>query len=649
MTTLSFHVGFLRSLLLVCIVSVCVFAEVDPIVIKGSHFFYKTNGSEFLFRGVGYQDQRNNDDQSFIDPLANVAKWCQRDIPKLQGISVNVIRVDNLDAGLDHAGCMEALADAGIYVLVRLLPYYLIKNQIYYDTASYNYSMAIIDNMAKYTNTLGFYTPQKWTRDSDLPSAPMTKALIRDAKQYMSSKSLREIPVGTISDTFSTITPEHYIDDTLDFLSCDSVHSDFFGVRLDNLTCPPGSWIEAQAERFADASMPVILLSQGCNKEANANDTTNYPLETVYSNRPPSALSGSVFYEYFNSSQGPGLCTPKQGAEDEVVEEDVYKGLSSAMKSLSISTLNAAQYTPPASKTTACPTPRVAWTVPGATLPPSPNQSVCSCMMQTLDCVGSPVVMAQLAQPDKLTTYYRLACGDDFQGCPGTILNATLGEYGAFSACAQVERFSWDIDYWSKHNSFSQGDCKIKGYIDPANGNLSDYDGAMKKQTPSVNLNAECKFLLEQAGVNGTGTITNYDFARATSSTNPTNTGNPSNQNSNQKSSLSIGAKAGIGLGAAAAVILTLLLVLFILHRKKQARKAQTFENPELPADNTGASMAEKYRYQELGLENVAEMEHPPAEAPTGLNPEQPVELHGDAAVAELEQRERFSSVGTPR
>jgi hypothetical protein len=69
---------------------------------------------------------------SFIDPLADDAA-CQRDLPLLQQLGVNTVRVYRYDsplepsrrlylacsvnASLDHDNCVKALADADIYLL----------------------------------------------------------------------------------------------------------------------------------------------------------------------------------------------------------------------------------------------------------------------------------------------------------------------------------------------------------------------------------------------------------------------------------------------------------------------------------------------------------------------------------------------------
>ncbi|KAF2475933.1 uncharacterized protein BDR25DRAFT_278699 [Lindgomyces ingoldianus] len=618
---LSFRGNFLWPWFLF-IVSSCVLAEVDPIVIKGSHFFYKTNGSEFIIRGVGYRYV----DPSKNDPLANIHEWCGRDVPKLQNISTNVLLVDGVAPNTDHAGCMELLADAGIYVLVNLIPYDPDPSQYNYDMTVYNDSMKLIANMAKFTNTLGFYTPAMKMFDDSLPAYPLSKALIRDARQYISSNGFRNIPIGMTIESGIT-RGEDYVDNALDFASCGDVRSDFLALHLGNDTCPPSSWINRQAELFADASMPVFLTSTACNNKFNANDTANYPLETLYRNNVTTSLAGGIFYEYFATLQDPGLCTPDSRFEHIMVEGDVYSHLSSIMASITIPTISAAQYTPPPSKTTSCPTASGEWKPPGSTLPSTPHQNICACMMQTLDCVGNEVVIDKLRDPNKLIGYNRLACGYNLTDCPGTRWNQSRGEYNAFSSCSLAERLSWDLTYWSKYNNNSDGSCDIKGYINPSSGNLSDYAGAMTKQTPSNNLTAECRFLLDQAGVNGTGTITNFDFARATAS--PTPTRNPGKQ----PATLSIGAKAGIALGAAVAVILVLLLALFVLHRRKQARKSEAnFDKPEL--DGTGVDIVEKYQGRELGAEHVAEMEHLPAEVSTVHDP--PVELHGNAIVGEM-------------
>ena len=56
---------------------------------------------------------------SEVDPLAN-SDGCTRDIPYFKELDVNVLRVYQVNSSLDHTSCMNALEQAGIYVLVDL-------------------------------------------------------------------------------------------------------------------------------------------------------------------------------------------------------------------------------------------------------------------------------------------------------------------------------------------------------------------------------------------------------------------------------------------------------------------------------------------------------------------------------------------------
>lgn len=53
---------------------------------------------------------------TFIDPLANISA-CQRDLPFLQDLTVNVIRVYSVNSSLNHDACMNLFSQAGIYTM----------------------------------------------------------------------------------------------------------------------------------------------------------------------------------------------------------------------------------------------------------------------------------------------------------------------------------------------------------------------------------------------------------------------------------------------------------------------------------------------------------------------------------------------------
>lgn len=73
-------------------------------------------------KGVAYQQTLANisvGSQQYIDPLAD-SSGCARDIPYIQKLGMNAVRVYAIDPTLNHDDCMNAFADAGVYVFAAL-------------------------------------------------------------------------------------------------------------------------------------------------------------------------------------------------------------------------------------------------------------------------------------------------------------------------------------------------------------------------------------------------------------------------------------------------------------------------------------------------------------------------------------------------
>lgn len=62
--------------------------------------------------GIAYQLTGN-------DPLIDTAQ-CTRDASLMKTLGANAIRVYHVDSTANHDGCMEAFANAGIYLFVDL-------------------------------------------------------------------------------------------------------------------------------------------------------------------------------------------------------------------------------------------------------------------------------------------------------------------------------------------------------------------------------------------------------------------------------------------------------------------------------------------------------------------------------------------------
>jgi len=135
-----------------------------------------------------------------VDPLANPTT-CQRDIAYFKQLGINTVRVYTVDNTANHDTCMNALADAGIYVALDVNNYKYSINRAA-PGASYNAVylqnvFAVIDAFANYSNTLLFFSGNEVVNDpTNTDCAPYIKSVDRDMRAYIKARKYRSIPVG---------------------------------------------------------------------------------------------------------------------------------------------------------------------------------------------------------------------------------------------------------------------------------------------------------------------------------------------------------------------------------------------------------------------------------------------------------------------
>lgn len=165
------------------------------ITTKGNAFF--AGDDRFYIRGVDYQPGGSS---GATDPLVDYAT-CSRDIAKFKELGLNTIRVYTVDNSKNHDECMNALAAAGIYlVLDANTPGYSLNRADPAESYNPTYLQSIfatVDAFAGYTNTLAFFSGNEVINEANsTAAAPYVKAVTRDMKQYIGERGYRSIPVG---------------------------------------------------------------------------------------------------------------------------------------------------------------------------------------------------------------------------------------------------------------------------------------------------------------------------------------------------------------------------------------------------------------------------------------------------------------------
>lgn len=338
----------------------------QPITVTGNAFY---QGSErFYIRGLDYQPGGGTGVES--DPIAN-ATTCERDIPYFTKLGINAIRVYAVDNSVNHDACMNALAEAGIYLI---LDTDTSKYSLNRDDPAESYNavylqsvFATIDQFANYTNTLAFLSGNEVINNaSNTNCAPYVKAVTRDMKQYLGSRGYRLIPVG-----YSAADVAQNQQLMAEYMNCgtNDQRSDFYAIN-DYSWCDPSSfttsgWDQLVAN-YTGYGIPLFMSEYGCI----TNGRTFQEVAALYNTEMTGVFSGGLVYEYSQEGNGYGIVTIDG---DTVTPNSDFTALQSAYSAQANPTGNGGATSTSAVST--CPTESADWDVANDDLPAIPSEA----------------------------------------------------------------------------------------------------------------------------------------------------------------------------------------------------------------------------------------------------------------------------------
>ncbi|KAJ5234390.1 uncharacterized protein N7469_003558 [Penicillium citrinum] len=438
-------------------------SSIPSIEVKGKKFFYSNNGTEFFIRGVAYQANfdgtaKSSGSDSYVDPLVDAAT-CKRDIPYLLSLRTNVVRTYAINPNQSHDDCMNALADAGIYVISDLSApeESIVSANPEWNAELFTRYSQVVDTLAPYPNVIGFFAGNEVSDDyNNTASMAYVKAAVRDMKTYIKDKKYRSsLAVGYATDDNKDVR-----EDISNYLVCDSADDsiDFFGYNIYEF-CGDSSFQQSgykdRTEEFKDYPVPAFFSEYGCVQGTKPRPFDDVPI--LFGDQMNDVWSGGIVYMYFETGNHYGLVSTSGSS---VSKKQDFDNLSSQMKKVSATGVNSADYKVSTTVGRSCPTVDSNW-MAASKLPPSPNSDLCECMYDSLECVPND----DISNKDIKSTYnylYGLKQKGEVDAVSGVYSNATEGTYGAYSMCNAKQRLAWAMNRYAKKAGGSSA-CDFDG------------------------------------------------------------------------------------------------------------------------------------------------------------------------------------------
>ena len=231
---------------------------------------------------------------------------CTRDIPLLKQLNTNTIRVYAIDPTKDHSACMNLLAQNGIYVVSDLSQPGLSidRSDPQWNDELYARYVSVVDSLANYTNTLGFFAGNEVSNaPNNTDASAFVKAAVRDTKAYIKAKGYRAIGVGYATNDDASIRVN-----MADYFNCGDAASaiDFWGYNIYSW-CGDSSYSESgyedRTKEFATYSVPAFFAEYGCNTQGVRTFDESVAL---YGTNMTPVWSGGIVYMYFQEANDYG-------------------------------------------------------------------------------------------------------------------------------------------------------------------------------------------------------------------------------------------------------------------------------------------------------------------------------------------------------
>lgn len=294
-----------------------VLAAVNPIEIKGRHFFDSVTKEPFFIKGVDYQPGGSAGFVGHYDPLSD-PHTCARDIFLFQQLGVNTVRVYSVNPDLNHDECMTMMANAGIYLVLDVnspKPGQSLNRYEPWTTYNPNYVnhiLKVVHQFSSYNNTLAFFAGNEVINDdiSAKESPHYLKAIVRDMHVYMKNVAPRVVPVG-----YSAADDLRFRVSLAKYMECgdEDTAVDFYGVNsyqwCGHQTFET-SGFDVLVRDYEDYALPIFLSEYGCNA---VMPRLFQEVEALYSEKMTNVFSGGLIYEFAQEPNNYGLVEILEG------------------------------------------------------------------------------------------------------------------------------------------------------------------------------------------------------------------------------------------------------------------------------------------------------------------------------------------------